>query len=128
MHPNEQLLRQVFDTFRSGDRQATAGMFTEDAVFRYAGPGPLHGEWRGRDAVMGFWAEQDRHSGDDFQPEMLDLVAGDRNVFLLVRISHAESSEAFTRVVVYEIADGMISGARVFEEDPSAAEAFFSHG
>lgn len=124
-HPNEELIRRLFETYRSGDRSATAGFFAEDAVFRYAGIGGLHG---GREAIMRFWAEQDRLSGTVFMPVLVDLVAGDRNVFLLVQIVPADGGPSWQRVVVYEIADGAIAGASVFEADPLAAEAFFSGG
>ncbi|CAN5840513.1 hypothetical protein BH23CHL8_BH23CHL8_13570 [soil metagenome] len=127
-HPNEELLRRVFDTFRRGDRDAVAAMFAEDAAFSYPGPGALHGEYRGRAEIIRFWAAQDRHSGGEFQPQLLDLVAGGRNVFLMVRIACADGTGAWIRVVVYEIADGLIAAARVFEDDPAAAEAFFSLG
>jgi len=125
-NPNEDLLMRVFDAFSRGDRDGTAAFFAEDAVFRYPGPGPLHGEYRGRGEILRFWAEQDRCSGGEFRPELLDLVAGDRNVYLLVRIAARDGTGAWMRVVVYEIQDELIAGARVFEEDPASAVAFFS--
>lgn len=124
-HQNQTLVQQMFDMFRRGEREQAAGMFAEDAVFSYPGPGPLKGEWRNREGVLSFWAEQDRCSGGEFRPEMVDLVAGDRNVFLLVRVAQAGTG-AWMRVVVYEISGGAIAGATVFEADPVAAEAFFS--
>lgn len=126
MHVNEALLRQVFETFRRGDREAVSRMFSEDAIFSYPGPGTLHGEYLGRTEIIRFWAAQDRHSGGAFQPRMLDLVAGEQNVFLMVRIGPEDGAGAWNRVVVYGIADGLIATARVFEDDPAAAEAFFS--
>lgn len=125
-HPNEDLIRRLFDVFRRGDREGAAALFAEDAVFSYPGPGPLHGEHRGRDGILRFWAEQDRCSGGAVRPEALDLVAGDRNVYLLVRMGHEDGKRSWLRVVVYEVSDGRIAGARVFEDDPAAAEAFFS--
>jgi uncharacterized protein len=125
---NEALIGRFFDIFRGGRRDEAVAFFTEDAVFRYPGPGPLHGDWRGRDGVLRFWAEQDRCSGGEFRPEMVDLVAGDRNVYLLVRIASEEGSGSWMRVVVYEMSNGRISGARVFEADPNAETVFFSRG
>lgn len=127
-HPDEELIRRLFETYRSGDREATARFFAEDAVFRYAGPGPLHGDHLGRAAIVRFWAEQDRACGGVFMPELVDLVAGDRNAFLMVRIPSADGGPPWFRVVVYEIGEGEIVGARVFEGDLGAAEAFFARG
>lgn len=125
-HPNEELFGRMLEVWRSGDRQAAAGFFSEDAVFRYAGPGPLHGDHRGREGIIRFWAEQDRLTGGGFRPEFLDLVASDRRVFLLVRFSNADGSRSFHRVVVYDIEDGVITGALFLEDDPETAVAFFS--
>lgn len=125
-HPNEDLIRRLFDTYRTGDRDATARFFAEDAVFRYAAYGPLHGDHRGREAIVRFWAEQDRACGGVFMPELVDLVAGDRNVFLMVRITPQDGGPPWFRVVVYEIVEGSIASAMVFEGDPAAADAFFS--
>ena len=125
---NDALIRKLFEIFRSGDREAASRLFAEDAVFSYDAPGPIHGEWRGREGIIAFWAAQDRHSGDGVRPEMVDLVAGERHVFLLVRFPRADGSGIWLRVVVYEVSEGMITGARVFEGDPAAAAAFFSRG
>lgn len=59
---------------------------------------------------------------------MLDLVAGDRNVYLLVRIAPDDAKRSWMRVVVYEVLNGAIVGARVFEDDPTSADVFFSSG
>lgn len=126
--PNETSFRQLLDTWGRGDRKATSRFFAEDVVFSYPGPGPLHGEYRGREQLLHFWAEQDRCSSGRFKPEFLDLVAGDRNLFLLVRLGASSGDRQWTRVVVYEYSDGVIVRARVFEDDPAAAEAFFSQG
>lgn len=128
MHPNEDLFRQLLEAWGRGDRVATAGFFAEDAVFCYPGSGPLHGEYRGRAEIIRFWAEQDRCSAGRFRPEFLDLVASDLNVFLLVRLGAEDEGDPWMRVVVYEYSDGEIVRARVFEDDPAAAEVFFSRG
>ncbi len=125
-HENEGLIRRLFELFGRGDREGAVALFAEDAVFSYPGRGTLHGEWGGRKGILDLWAQQDLRSDGDFRPQMLDLVAGDRNVFLLVRIARADGTGAWTRVVVYQISNGKIASARVFEDDPDMAEAFFS--
>ena len=125
---NEEVIAKLFDLFVRGDREGAVGLFAEDAVFWYPGPGPLHGGYRGHDGILRFWSEQDRYSGDRFRPELVDLGAGDRNVFALVRMGPQDGTNSWMRVVVYEVSDGEITGARVFEDDPAAADAFFSKG
>ncbi len=125
-HPNEDMFRRLFDAFRQGDRQTAVRFFSPDAEFHYSGPGALHGVHVGHEGILGFWAAQDRLSGGGFLPELLDLVASDRAVFIRVRITPTDGTPAFQRVVVYLVGDGLITEARVFEEDPVAAQAFFS--
>lgn len=127
-HPNEELIRRLFDLFMRGDRQEAVRLFTNDAALAYPSPGPLQGEHRGHAGILSFWSNQDRFSGDAFRPELADLVAGDRHVFLLVRVVPDDGRIPWMRGVAYEIRDGRIAGARVFEDDPEAAEAFFSRG
>jgi hypothetical protein len=126
MHPNEELFRRLLKVWGSGDREGAARFFAEDAVFHYPGPGPLHGEHRGREGILRFWAEQDRLTGGWFRPEFLGLVADDGRVYLLVRFVNADASISFHRTVVYDVEDGAFVAARFFEDDPEAAVAFFS--
>lgn len=78
---------RLFDAYRQGDREAAVRFFSADAVFHYAGPGSLHGSYEGHEGIVGFWAAQDRLSGGVFLPQLLDLVASDRAVFIRVRIT-----------------------------------------
>jgi ketosteroid isomerase-like protein len=127
-HANEDLFRRLCDAYRGGDRDAAVRFFAPDAVIHYSGPGRLHGAHVGHEGILGFAAAQDRLLGGKFLPELLDLVASDRAVFIRVRITPADGAPTFQRVVVCVITDGLISEPRVFEVDPLAAGAFFSHG
>ena len=126
MHPNEALFRRMVEVWGSGDREAAANFFSDDVVFHYAAPGPLHGDHRGRPGIIHFWAEQDRLTGGGFRPEFLGLTADDHRVYLLVRFANADASISFHRAIVYDVEDGAFSAARFFEDDPAAAVAFFS--
>lgn len=97
MHANAALFRRMVETWSSGDREGAAGFFAEDVVIHYPGPGPLHGDHRGRDGIIRFWAEQDRLTGGSFRPEFLGLAADDHRVYLLVRFEAADASISFHR-------------------------------
>jgi len=62
------LIRQLFEAFRHGDKEEAVALFAEDAVFRYPGPGPRHGDHRGREGILHYWAERDRLSGASSAP------------------------------------------------------------
>ncbi len=126
MHANEALFRRMVEVWGSGDREGAAGFFANDVAFHYPGPGPLHGDHRGRDGIVRFWAEQDRLTGGGFRPEFLGLAADDHRVYLLVRFEAADASISFHRAAIYDVEDGAFASARFFEDDPEAAVAFFS--
>lgn len=77
---NEALFRQLLDAWGRGDRDATSRFFADDIVFSYPGAGRLHGEYRGRDGLLRFGADQDRYSAGRFKPDFLDLVGSESNV------------------------------------------------
>lgn len=118
------VLRIVFERFRAGDRDGAIALFHRDAPCTYSGPGGLHGTYVGHDGIQRFWALQDRLAGGGLVPEFIDLGESGRRAFLLVRIGKPPGP-SFLRVVVYEIDDGLITAARVFEDDPVSAQAFF---
>lgn len=126
MHANVALFRRMVEVWGTGDREGAAGFFAEDVVFHYPGPGPLHGDHRGRDGIIRFWAEQDRLTRGGFRPDFLGLAADDNRVYLLVRFEAADASISFHRAAVYDVKDGVFTAARFFEDDPAAAVAFFS--
>ncbi|HVL90284.1 MAG TPA: nuclear transport factor 2 family protein [Actinomycetota bacterium] len=125
---NEQRIRDLFAVFMGGDVEGASHFFAEDAVFWYEGPGPIHGDWQGRDGVKAFWDAQSRGSAGGLRPELVDLVASERNAFLLVRFPRTDGGGSWHRVVVYEFDGDLIVNARVFESDPDAAVAYFSQG
>lgn len=120
----ESVMREVFARYFRGDREGAAALFAPDALFQYPAPGPLHGDYHGRDGVRAFWAAQDRFAGQVFRPRLLDLAATQETVFLLVEAGDQE--HCWQRVVVYEVADGAVRVATVFEGDPVQAQAYFT--
>lgn len=99
LHSNEVLIRKLFDLYMVDDRASAVSLFAEDAAFRYPGQGPLHGVYQGHSGILSFWSLQDRCAGGQFRPaELLDLVAGDRNVFLFVRLGPPKGPPSWTRV------------------------------
>jgi ketosteroid isomerase-like protein len=117
-------MREVFARYFRGDRDGAAALFAADAIFRYPAPGPLHGDYRGRGGVRKFWAAQDRFGGRVFAPRLVDLAAARERVFLLVEAG--DERHHWQRVVVYEVADGAVRMATVFEADPVQARAYFT--
>jgi ketosteroid isomerase-like protein len=55
-HPNEELVRRAFDAFTKGDVDTIRELTDQDAVWHTPGRGPLAGDYRGIDEILGFFA------------------------------------------------------------------------
>lgn len=83
-HPNQTLLAQGYAAFAAGDVPAVMKLFAPDIAWHEPGSGPLAGDYRGRDAVGGFFGRIMELSGGTFQLEIHDIIADDDQAVALV--------------------------------------------
>ena len=63
-HPNVARIRNIYAAFANGDLAAVNDVFAEDLVWHDAGRGQLSGDYRGREAVFGFFGNAWRSRRD----------------------------------------------------------------
>jgi hypothetical protein len=86
-HPNEYLVRNLFDAFQRGDVVTIFASMAEDAVWHFPGrKGRLAGDHKGREAIFAFLAQPAALTGGKFTVELIDVLANDENA---VAIYHA---------------------------------------
>jgi uncharacterized protein len=83
-HPNEELARQGYKAFIKADMQRVADFFADDVVWHIGGRGPLAGDYRGKDEVLGFLAKTMEMTGGTFSLEIHDILANDEHAVALV--------------------------------------------
>ena len=125
-HPNEALLRRVFEEF--GDPAMIAEVFAEDGEWHEPGSGPISGRYRGRDAVASLFAAVMGRSGETFRVvEIVDVLADDDHgcVFLDVEATREGRYIRTVDAIVFDLRDGQVVRGRVLSEDQAEVDAFW---
>jgi ketosteroid isomerase-like protein len=127
-HPNEELVRRGFEAFSKGDVDTLRELFGPDAVWHAPGRGPLSGDHRGVDAILGFFARTMDLTGGSFRVELHDVLANDEHaVALYVARGEREGRSLEDRsVLVSHVRNGKFVEAWQHSEDQYAADEFLS--
>jgi ketosteroid isomerase-like protein len=69
-HPNEDLVRRGFAAFGTGDIAALRELLADDTVWHVGGRSPLTGDYKGKDEVLGFFAQLAERAGGTFRVDV----------------------------------------------------------
>jgi len=101
-----------------GDWAAAYGCFAADVVAHVPGGSPLAGELRGRDAAIAYIeAARAKSRGRDVEVELIDTLASDERVLLMVRERFARDGGVaeIGRANVYTVRGDSIVEVWIFE-------------
>ena len=128
MHKNEQVLRDGYAAFASGDVAAATGNFADDIVWHVSGHNPLSGDYKGVQEVMGYFAKIMETSGGTFKLDIHDVLANDEHATVLARASAQNGDKSLQQNVVHvwHMSDGKAQEYWGFTEDQKTADEFFS--
>jgi uncharacterized protein len=118
-HPNEDLLRRGYAAFGTGDLETVFGMFSSDILWHNGGSNQVSGDYRGHEAVMGFFGKLMEITGGTFQLEVHDVLANDTHGTVLVTARAERDGQPFAvrEVNVWHLADGKATEFWVFPEE-----------
>jgi ketosteroid isomerase-like protein len=124
---NTALVRGLLSDFQRGDLAAVATHFAPDAVWDLPGRGPLAGEYKGPDAIIGFLARAFELSAGTLRLEVLDVLASDTGAAHVQRVTADNDGRRLDciEILAHEIHDGRITRTH-HRPDPYALDAFFS--
>lgn len=128
-HANEDVIRQAYDSFASGDMDKFAGLLAADVVFHEVGRNRLSGEHRGKDAVLGLLANLGDLKEGKFEIEELhDVLANDDHVVSLHRSRGVRGGKTyqFNEAIVWHVRDGKIAESWTFIDDQYAWDEFLA--
>ena len=125
---NAALVRQGYDAFNAGDIGTLTGILREDVSFYQPGDAEPAGDYRGRDAVLGFFGKLAERSNGTFRAEIEQLWTSDRHAIV---VHHAtgtrDGAELGTRTAMtLELVDGKVASFVAVQSDQNAWDAFFS--
>ncbi|MGH3243965.1 MAG: nuclear transport factor 2 family protein [Spirillospora sp.] len=130
-HPNVALLKDGYTAFAKGDMASIRGLLAENVVHSVPGRGPLCGEYRTPQEVLGFYVRLFELSGGTFRAEPYAVMANEEYGAALVQ-TYAERPGHPGRVLdgravdLFRIEDGRITEIRTLAEDQYADDAFWS--
>lgn len=112
---NRELLKGALEGFAAGDSDAYVGIFAEDVVYHYPGQNPLSGDYRGKEAVLGFIRRITEITGDSFRTEVHDVLGSDDHAAVMSYVSaerHGRRME-WRAIGIYNFQDGRVTEAWV---------------
>ena len=127
-HPNATLVRKGYAAFNTGDVATLLELFDEDIVEHQPGNNIMSGEYKGRDAVLGFYGRLAAETGGTFRAELERVLANDSRV---VTVHHSTAQRNGKTLdcrtsLLFEIRDGRTVDIDTLDEDVDAWEDFFS--
>jgi uncharacterized protein len=127
-HPNEELVRRAFDAFAKGDVDTLRELTDQDAIWHTPGRNLLSGDYRGADAILGFFARIAEFTGGTFRAELHDVVASDEHaVAIYVSRGEREGRTLENRtVLVSHVGNGKFTETWIMSDNQYAADEFFS--
>ena len=127
-HPNEDLARKGYAAFSSGDVATLNDLFADDIVWHVGGRSPLAGDYKGKDAVFGFFTKTMEITGGTFRLDVHDLLANDEHVVALTHVSGQRDGKSMddNSVQVLHVKDGKVTESWFHPGDAYAADEFWS--
>jgi ketosteroid isomerase-like protein len=128
-HPNEDLVRQGYDAFSSGDMDTLGKLMTPDVVHSVPGESLISGEHKGQDEVFAMYGQLFELSNGTMQVELLEVTAkGDDKVVAKHRSTAKRGDKTIDDVETLEfsVVDGKITRLEESFGDQAAQDAFWS--
>jgi ketosteroid isomerase-like protein len=126
-HPNAQLVRQGFEAMTSGDNSWMDEHVADDVVWHVGGNSKWAGEYRGKDAVLDYFARSAKAMGGMPEADVHDILANDDHVVVIGSASARAadgSSAAWKYVNVFHISDGKATEVWGMAENDADVDPF----
>jgi hypothetical protein len=109
-HPNVARIRDGYVAFAKGDFVGLNELFAEDMVWHEVGRNQLAGEYRGRDAVYGFFGKLMQVTDGTFQLDLHTILADDDHAVVLVVTTASRGGKSMTvnDAHIYHLRDGKV--------------------
>jgi uncharacterized protein len=130
-HPNAQKLRDGYEAFARADLEALRAFLAEDIVWHFPGTSPMAGEYKGHEAVFGFFMRVFEETGGTFKVEVRDVLANDIHGIAIVHVSGERNGASLDQDQVHLAhinAEGRATEFWNMPQDVRAVDAFWNAG
>ena len=128
-HPGVERARESMALYVKGDFDRLRDYYADDVVWHVGGKHPLSGDYRGRDALFGYFRRIRELTGGTMGLEAEAILASDRHVAMFTRVT-ARRDERTLDVLLAQAfrldADGRCVEYWAGAEDQDAVDAFWS--
>src|SRR5579872_713806 len=94
-HANVERARRAYEAFGKGDIQAVGEFMADGIVWHVGGDNAISGDYKGKDAVFGFFRKLMQETGGTFKSEVHDILANDQHGATLVTNSADRKGKHF---------------------------------
>ena len=121
-HPNIARIRDGYAAFAKGDFAVLNDLFAEDIVWHAGGRNQLSGDYRGRDAVYGFFAKLMEITEGSFHLDLHAVLADDEHGVALTIATASRGGQSMTNndADVMHLRDGKVTEFWTASTDPYA--------
>ena len=126
-HPNLERAHAGYEAFAAGDLAAVSDLLSDNIVWHSGGSNVLTGDYKGKEAVLGFFGLLMQESGGTFRNEIHDMLANDEHGVALVTMSATRGGKSFEGNVVhiFHMSDGKMTEFWAIPEDQSRYDEFW---
>jgi uncharacterized protein len=121
-HPNIARIRDGYAAFAKGDFAVLTDLFAEDLVWHQGGRSQLAGDYRGRDAVFGYFAKLMEVTEGSFHVDVHAVLADDKHGVALTVATASRGGRSMTAndADVMHLRDGKVTEFWTSSTDPYA--------
>jgi ketosteroid isomerase-like protein len=122
-------LEAWLNAYGAQDRETMMDSLAEDAVWHVGGTHRLSGDYRGRDAILGYFDSVRRETGDSMKLEPLEVLANERHGAAFLRVTADRQGRRLDTVVADAFRfgeDGRIVEFWAHSADQAAINEFWS--
>ena len=127
-HPNEDLVRRGYAAFGTGDVATLRALFADDVVWHVGGRSPITGDYKGKDEVLGFFAQLAELTGGTFRVDVHDVLANDELVVALTNGTAERGGKTLNDngAQVFHVQGGKVTEQWFHPGDQTATDEFWS--
>lgn len=127
-HPNAEVVRRGYSAFANADMEGIQNLFADDVVWHVGGRSPLTGDYRGKEAVLGFLGDLVSQTEGTYRSEVHDVMASDTHAAALVRETAERQGKKLdlNSVHLYHVANGRVTEGWFYPGDQYADDQFWS--
>jgi uncharacterized protein len=125
---NQQLIERAYAAFGRGDVPTVLASMADDILWHVPGRGPISGDFRGHEQVLGFFRRFMELSGGTFRIAVDDVLAKGDRVIVLVTESAQRLGRSWSspQVHAWTVKDGKATVFWQFQGDQQTEDEFWS--